>query len=260
MGGNILPQALKNNLTDLTEYSGSPLVGDSVKSVKSIGAGLAEKICTRPEPTSPDSGGSEDSAIDALRSRIQGGSRWLLAQHEAWIDGTESAVSDRKFSRALAAWTELERDLRSLGYHLCVFGPGGHCPDAAPVTCDACATARSLKEPDTPTLVTGACACETPMPPATIDRKPCQECGVSCWCPSCQGCRWCNWLLRWGNHVTDNEPAPPVREMLPGTIESAQPIPPGTDERLPLFEIARDGAGRPRPPRVHLTSGINLSK
>jgi hypothetical protein len=139
-GGNILPQALKNNLTDLTE---SPARGESdysVKSVKPIGAGLAEKICTRPEPASPASGGSEDSAIATLLSRLQAGSQWLTAQHQAWIDGAESAVSDQKFSVALAGWAQLEQELRALGFEDCIFGVGGRCPDDAPVSCDFCVT------------------------------------------------------------------------------------------------------------------------
>jgi hypothetical protein len=80
-------------------------------------------------------------AVGALLSRLQAGSQWLTAQHQAWIDEVESAVSDQKFSRALAAWIELERELRALGFEGCIFlGPGGQCPEDTPVSCDFCVT------------------------------------------------------------------------------------------------------------------------
>jgi hypothetical protein len=79
-------------------------------------------------------------AADALLSRLQAGSQWLTAQHQAWIDGAESAVSDQKFSVALAGWAQLEQELRALGFEDCIFGVGGRCPDDAPVSCDFCVT------------------------------------------------------------------------------------------------------------------------
>lgn len=45
------------------------------------------------------------------------------------------------------------------------------------------------------------CWCQPPMPMADIDRQPCQDCGVACWCPVCAGCRWCDLEIWWRHHL-----------------------------------------------------------
>jgi diadenosine tetraphosphatase ApaH/serine/threonine PP2A family protein phosphatase len=83
-----------------------------------------------------------NAVMDHLLSRLQAGSRWLTAQHQAWLDSKPDAASDQRFSVALAAWSEMERSLRMVfGYEGCVFGPDQRCPKDAPVICDACVVA-----------------------------------------------------------------------------------------------------------------------
>ena len=77
-------------------------------------------------------------------SRLRGGSEWLTASHLAWVGGKPNAATDERVSTALAAWDELERDLRSaFGYEGCIFGPGERCPKDAPVSCDSCVEAKT---------------------------------------------------------------------------------------------------------------------
>jgi hypothetical protein len=74
-----------------------------------------------------------------LLSRLQSGSHWLTAQHQAWLEGKPDAANDERFSVALAAWTEMERSLRQVfGYEGCICGPDQRCPEDAPVTCNFC--------------------------------------------------------------------------------------------------------------------------
>ena len=76
---------------------------------------------------------------DLLLQRLMAGVRWMDAQHQAWIDGKPDAATDERFSTALEGWDFLERKLRhEYGYEGCIFGPGQHCPEDAPVRCDAC--------------------------------------------------------------------------------------------------------------------------
>jgi hypothetical protein len=76
---------------------------------------------------------------DHLLSRLQAGSKWLTAQHKAWLEGNPDSASDARFSTALDAWAELKRSLRAVfGYEGCVFGPDRRCPEDAPVLCDFC--------------------------------------------------------------------------------------------------------------------------
>jgi hypothetical protein len=80
-----------------------------------------------------------NAVSDNLLARLQAGSRWLTAQHLAWLEDKQDAVGDDRFSVALAAWDEMERSLRMVfGYEGCVFGPDRRCPDDAPATCDYC--------------------------------------------------------------------------------------------------------------------------
>jgi hypothetical protein len=81
-----------------------------------------------------------NEVTDKLLSRLQAGSQWLTAQHQAWLDDRPEAANDERFSVALAAWSEMERSLRLVfRYEGCVFGPDQRCPDDAPIRCDACA-------------------------------------------------------------------------------------------------------------------------
>ena len=80
-----------------------------------------------------------DAFSDHLLSRLQAGSRWLTAQHQAWLDKKQGAASDERFSVALDAWAEMERSLRLVyDYQGCIFGPDQRCPEDAPVRCDGC--------------------------------------------------------------------------------------------------------------------------
>jgi hypothetical protein len=72
-----------------------------------------------------------------LQGRLQRGQAWLAEQHGRWLAGDLQAVSDEEFSRALAGWDSLERQLRSLGYGSCICGPE-RCPADTVATCDAC--------------------------------------------------------------------------------------------------------------------------
>ncbi|MFQ6026920.1 MAG: hypothetical protein ACE5Q6_05320 [Dehalococcoidia bacterium] len=86
-----------------------------------------------------------NSVTDQLLSRLQAGSRWLTAQHRAWMDAAPDAASDERFSVALATWDEMERSLRLVfGYEGCVMGPDQHCPEDGLVVCDACRGASSV--------------------------------------------------------------------------------------------------------------------
>jgi hypothetical protein len=95
-------------------------------------------------------------ASDRLLSRLQAGSEWLTTQHQAWLEGKQDAVSDERFSVALAAWGEMERSLRWVfGYEGYVFGPDRRCPEGATVTCNFCVIAGSPKKADAATPVAG---------------------------------------------------------------------------------------------------------
>ena len=110
-------------LTELTE----PPYGSSVSVLQGTFSG---ETCSRP---------AQDALSDHLLSRLQAGSRWLTAQHQAWLDDKEDAASDERVSVALDGWDEMERSLRLVyDYEGCVFGPDQRCPEDAPVTCDFC--------------------------------------------------------------------------------------------------------------------------
>jgi len=72
----------------------------------------------------------------ALRDRLRRGLIWLTAQHQLWLGDDPVAVSDEKFSKALAAWTEIEQVYRCAVLAGCINENG--CPVASPVMCDAC--------------------------------------------------------------------------------------------------------------------------
>jgi hypothetical protein len=77
--------------------------------------------------------------VDHLLDRLRKGLEWLTAQHQAWDNGDPDATSDKAFSAALAAWTEMEQSLRAVfDLEGCVLGPDQQCPEDAPVRCDAC--------------------------------------------------------------------------------------------------------------------------
>ena len=79
-----------------------------------------------------------ESAV-LLMERLQAGSQWLTAQHQAWLDDEKGAASDERFSAALDGWAEMERSLRLVySYQGCIFGADQRCPQDAPVTCDGC--------------------------------------------------------------------------------------------------------------------------
>jgi hypothetical protein len=97
---------------------------------------LSSSECTK-SPFQPD------ALTDHLVGRLQAGSQWLTAQHEAWLEGNPDAARDERFSVALAAWGEMERSLRLVfSYGVCVFGPDRRCPVNSRVTCDFCANDR----------------------------------------------------------------------------------------------------------------------
>ena len=74
-----------------------------------------------------------------LLSRLQAGSQWLTAQHQAWLGNKEDVASDERFSVALDGWGEMERSLRRVyGNGGCIFGSDQRCPQNAPVWCDGC--------------------------------------------------------------------------------------------------------------------------
>jgi hypothetical protein len=50
-------------------------------------------------------------------------------------------------------------------------------------------------------LLAAMCYCEPPMPPADIDSLVCQHCQQACWCPTCAGCRWCAFEVRWKDNL-----------------------------------------------------------
>jgi hypothetical protein len=82
---------------------------------------------------------SQGIVLNNLLSRLQGGSEWFTAQHEAWLAGQPDAASDERFSSGVVAWASLEQTLRQVfGYQGCVFGPDRKCPGGATVVCDYC--------------------------------------------------------------------------------------------------------------------------
>jgi len=83
---------------------------------------------------------SQQKAVtETLLTRLQAGSHWLTAQHEAWLAGNVDAANDKRFSAALEAWDALERLLRTVfNFEGCIHGPSGRCPADAPVVCDFC--------------------------------------------------------------------------------------------------------------------------
>jgi hypothetical protein len=97
-------------------------------------------------PTSPENHPTKPTEVlrnavsDALVSRLQSGSRWLMDAHLAWLSGKPDAANDDKFSIALAAWSEMEHPLRVVfGYSACIFGLDRRCPADAAALCDFCA-------------------------------------------------------------------------------------------------------------------------
>jgi len=87
----------------------------------------------------PSSTFTPDALSDHLLFRLQAGSQWLTAQHQAWLDDEKVAATDERFSVALYGWDEMERSLRLVyGYEDCIFGAGQRCPGSAPVRCDGC--------------------------------------------------------------------------------------------------------------------------
>ena len=76
---------------------------------------------------------------DNLLTRLQAGTKWLTHQHEQWLSNAPTAVNDERFSASLNLWWAIEQTVRQVyGYEGCVLGPGEHCPESAPVTCDSC--------------------------------------------------------------------------------------------------------------------------
>jgi hypothetical protein len=96
--------------------------------------------CEPPMPSADIESPFQPNAVtDNLLSRLQAGTRWLTASHQAWLAGKPDAASDGKFAAALAAWTEMERSLRLVfGHRGCIFCLDRRCPDDAPVVCDFC--------------------------------------------------------------------------------------------------------------------------
>ena len=113
-------------VTPVTQVPEAPYVTSGT----SLQGTLSEKTCSRPDP---------DAFSDNLLSRLQAGTRWLTAQHKAWLDDKKDAAGDERFSVALAAWDEMERSLRMVyNYEGCIFGVDQRCPQDALVTCDGC--------------------------------------------------------------------------------------------------------------------------
>ena len=71
-------------------------------------------------------------------TRLVDGSRWLTAQHAAWLIDDSSAADDTEFYHALDGWERLEEQLRDSGYRDCIYGQGEHCPKSAIADCAAC--------------------------------------------------------------------------------------------------------------------------
>jgi hypothetical protein len=105
---------------------------------------------------------------------------------------------------------ELVADLNSKGISLEASGDKLKCKGKeSALTPELLETLRERKA-ELIALLAGMCFCEPPMLPAVIDSLACKECSVSCWCPSCQGCRWCDWRVKWGHHVTTDDLDPPL--------------------------------------------------
>lgn len=78
--------------------------------------------------------------VNHLLSRLVAGTCWVTTQHRLWVNDKPGAASNNRFSESLALWDNLERELRSLGFVGCIFGPTQRCPKDAPVACDECKT------------------------------------------------------------------------------------------------------------------------
>ena len=77
--------------------------------------------------------------------RLRMRQRWLSEQYERYFDRPGEAATHELFSRRMAEWDLLERQLRNhFGYQDCIHGPGSAVQtnettsDKAPVRCIAC--------------------------------------------------------------------------------------------------------------------------
>ncbi len=66
-----------------------------VTSGTSLRGTFSEKTCSPP---------AQDAFSDHLLSRLQAGSQWLTAQHQAWLDEDSAVTNDELFSVALSAY------------------------------------------------------------------------------------------------------------------------------------------------------------
>ena len=95
---------------------------------------MAQIQTTERQPSSTLSTFTPDALSDHLLSRLQAGSQWLTAQHQAWLSEDSAVTNDELFSVALAGWDEMERSLRmAYGYEGCIYGPNQQCSQDAPV-------------------------------------------------------------------------------------------------------------------------------
>jgi hypothetical protein len=124
------------NFPEMPKYS-------TLKTLKSSSAGFEGSLdkpsvavdTTETYGKSTISSGQED----ALLFRLQAGSQWLTAQHQAWLEGRVDVAEDEPFSAALEAWDLLEGMLRQVfSYGECIFGLNRRCPGEAPGMCDFC--------------------------------------------------------------------------------------------------------------------------
>ena len=80
---------------------------------------------------------SDSQPVDALLERLRKGHTWLLDLHQRWQTDDTSVADDAEFSRVWNVWWELDQWLRAEhGFHGCIYGPDGDCPDGFP--CQGC--------------------------------------------------------------------------------------------------------------------------
>jgi len=89
---------------------------------------------------------AELTLLLSLLERLRAGHAWLLQQYALSFRDDFSEQQRDMFSKGMATWDELEREVRSVhGYSACVFGLEGRCPPDSPVLCDECVGVRAVQ-------------------------------------------------------------------------------------------------------------------